>query len=185
MKRLSSVVLAAAALCMVAAPSAKAQGTLRYGFSAGLLMPTSTYKQGDKLGWVGGVGATYWLPGNFGVRGELSYSQTSHDSATFGAAGHTKLIGGMASAVYALNPASAPARIILSAGLGFYNVKGDANGVSAPSSTKVGFGGGAAVAFKLGTGSTRLVVAGRYQSVSTSPSSLSFIPITVGLSFGK
>jgi hypothetical protein len=91
----------------------------------------------------------------------------------------------MASAVYALNPASAPARIILSAGLGFYNVKGDANGISAPSSTKVGFGGGAAVAFKLGTGSTRVVVAGRYQSVSTSPSSLSFIPITVGLSFGK
>jgi len=184
MKRLSSVVLVATALCMVAASSAKAQGTLRYGFSGGLLLPTGNYKSGDKLGWVGGVGATYWLPGNFGVRGELSYSQTSHDSATFGAAGHTKIIGGMASAVYALNPASAPARIILSAGLGFY-MKLDANGVSLPSSTKVGFGGGAAVAFKLGAGSTRLVVASRYQSVSTSPSSLSFIPITVGLSFGK
>jgi len=183
MKRLSSVVLAAAALCLVAS-SAKAQGTLRYGFNGGLLLPTGNYKSGDKLGWVGGVGATYWLPGNFGVRGELSYSQTSHDSAATGFGGHTKMIGGMASAVYALNPASAPARIILSAGLGFYNVKIDANGVSAPSSTKVGFGGGAAVAFKLGTGSTRLVVASRYQTVSTSPS-LNFIPITVGLSFGQ
>src|SRR2546427_12556425 len=121
MKRLSSVVLVATALCMVAASSAKAQGTLRYGFSGGLLLPTGNYKSGDKLGWVGGVGATYWLPGNFGVRGELSYSQTSHDSATFGAAGHTKIIGGMASAVYALNPASPPPRIILSTGLGLYN----------------------------------------------------------------
>jgi len=184
MKRLSSVVLVATALCMVAASSAKAQGTLRYGFSGGLLLPTGNYKSGDKLGWVGGVGATYWLPGNFGVRGELSYSQTSHDSAAVGFSGHTKLIGGMASAVYALNPASAPARIILSAGLGFYNVKLDANGVSLPSSTKVGFGGGAAVAFKLGAGSTRLVVASRYQTVSASPS-LNFIPITVGFSFGK
>ena len=185
MKRLSSVLLAAGALCVVAASPAKAQGSLRYGFSGGLLMPTGNYKTGDKVGWVGGVGATYWLPGNFGVRAELSYSQTSHDSATFGAAGHTKLLGGMASAVYALNPASAPARIILSAGLGIYHVNADANSGALPSSTKVGFGGGAAVAFKLGAGSTRLVVASRYQSVSTSPSSLNFIPITVGLSFGK
>ncbi len=184
MKQIGSVVLAAAALCVVAASSARAQGTLRYGISGGLLMPTGNYKTDDKIGWVGGVGATYWLPGNLGVRGELSYSQTSHDSATFGAAGHTKLLGGMASALYALNPASAPARIILSAGLGLYHVKVDANGGATPSSTKVGFGGGVAVAFKLGAGSTRLVVASRYQSVST-PTSLNFIPITVGLTFGK
>jgi len=183
MKRISMAVLAVAALSVIAASSAKAQGSLRYGISGGLLMPTGNYNTLDKMGWVAGAGATYWLPGNIGVRAELSYSQTSHDSAATGIGGNTKLIGGMASAVYALNPASAPARIILSAGLGLYNVKADLNGVSG-SSTKVGFGGGAAVAFKLGAGSTRLIVASRYQSVSASPS-LSFIPITVGLSFGK
>jgi hypothetical protein len=98
--------------------------------------------------------------------------------------GNSKIIGGMASVVYALNPATAPARILISGGVGMYNVKIDAGGVSG-SETKVGFGGGAAVAFKMGTGSTRLVLGTRFTSVSTSGSSITFLPITVGLTFGK
>jgi hypothetical protein len=158
-------------------------GTLRYGVSAGLLLPMGDYNTADKMGWVAGAGATYWFAGssNFGVRADLSYSSTSHDG---GISGNTKILGGMASAVYALMPASAPARIILHAGLGMYNVKIDVSGTSA-SESKIGFGGGAAVAFKLGTGSTRLVVGTRYTSVSTSGSSTTFLPLTVGLSFGK
>jgi hypothetical protein len=183
MKRFGLVMLAAA-LCVVAARPVMAQG-VRYGVSAGLLMPMGDYNTLDKLGFVGGVGATYWLAGQpIGIRGDLSYSQTSHDEAV-SVAGHTKIIGGMASVVYALNPASAPARILLNAGLGFYNVKIDATGGSSASESKIGFGGGAAVAFKMGTGGTRLVVGTRFTSVSTSGSSLSFLPITVGLTFGK
>ncbi len=193
MKRLGLAVLTMA-LCVAVARPAMAQrraggamGTLRYGISGGIVMPMGDYNTIDKLGFVGGVGATYWLPGtgNIGVRGDLSYSQTSHDEAVTTAAGHTKIIGGMASFVYALNPASAPARILLNAGLGFYNVKIDATGAGSASESKVGFGGGAAVAFKLGTGSTRLVVGSRFTSVSTSGSSTTFLPITVGLTFGK
>jgi len=184
MKRLGLVLLAVA-LCVVAARPVMAQGNLRYGVSAGLLMPMGNYNTADKLGFVGGVGATYWLAGQpIGIRGDLSYSQTSHDPAvTF--AGHTKIIGGMASVVYALNPASAPARILLNAGLGFYNVKIDVTGGGSASESKIGFGGGVAVAFKMGTGGTRLIVGTRYTSVSTSGSSTAFLPITVGLSFGK
>jgi len=37
----------------------------------------------------------------------------------------------------------------------------------------------------MGTGSTRLIVGTRYTSVSTSGSPTAFLPITVGLSFGK
>ncbi len=187
MKRFGLVLLVAA-LCVVAARPVMAQramaqsGSLRYGISGGVLLPMGDYNTFDKMGFVGGVGATYWLAGQpIGVRGDVSYSQSSHD---VGGAGHTKIIGGMASVVYALNPASAPARIMLNAGLGFYNVKIDATGGSA-SESKIGFGGGAAVAFKLGTGSTRLVVGTRYTSVSTSGGSTTFLPITVGLSFGK
>jgi len=182
MKRLGLVLLALA-LCVVAARPVMAQGSLRYGVSAGILMPMGTYNDGDKLGWVAGAGATYWLPGtgNIGIRADAAYSQTKHD---FNVTGNTKIIGGMASFVYALQPASAPARVMLNAGVGLYNVKITANTASG-SETKVGFGGGAAVAFKMGTGSTRLVVASRFTSVSTSGSSLSFLPITVGLSFGK
>ena len=180
MKRLGLVILAVA-LCVVAARPVMAQGHLRYGVSAGLLMPLGDYNKFDKMGFVGGAGATYWLAGQpIGIRGDLSYSQSKHDVG----AGNTKIAGGMASVVYALNPASAPARIILSGGLGFYNVK-VSSGTASASESKIGFGGGAAVSFKLGTGSTRLVVGTRYTSVSTSGSSTTFLPLTVGLTFGK
>ena len=180
MKRLG-LVMVAVALCAVASRPAMAQG-VRYGISAGVLLPMGNYGDADKMGFVGGVGATYWLAGQpIGIRGDVSYSQTSHDG---GVTGNSKIIGGMASVVYALNPATAPARILISGGVGMYNVKIDAGGVSG-SETKVGFGGGAAVAFKMGTGSTRLVLGTRFTSVSTSGSSITFLPITVGLTFGK
>jgi hypothetical protein len=183
MKRFGLTILAVA-LCVVAARPAMAQG-VRYGVSAGVLLPMGDYNTADKMGFVGGVGATYWLAGQpIGIRGDVSYSQSSHDEAVT-VAGHTKIIGGMASVVYALNPASAPARIMLTAGLGFYNVKIDATGGGSASESKIGFGGGAAVAFKMGTGSTRLVVGTRFTSVSTTGGSTTFLPITVGLTFGK
>lgn len=181
MKRFGLVLLAVMALT-ISASSAMAQGSLRYGVSAGVLMPMGDYNTADKMGFVGGAGATYWLAGQpVGIRGDVSYSQSSHD----GVGGNTKIIGGMASVVYALNPATAPARILLTGGLGFYNVKVDVTGFGSASESKIGFGAGAAVAFKLGTGSTRLVVGSRFTSVSTSGSSTTFLPITVGLVFGK
>jgi len=180
MKRISSVVLAAAVLCVAVAPSVRAQGSLRYGFNVGLLMPTGNYNTIDKMGWIANAGATYWLPGNIGVRVDGSYSQTSHkDQLGSPVPGSTKIAGGMASLVYALMPASAPARVFVTAGIGLFNVKSDT------SVTKVGFGGGAGVALKLGPSPMRLVLASRFTSISQSGSSLAFLPITVGLSFGK
>jgi Outer membrane protein beta-barrel domain len=181
MKRLGMVLLAVTLGVAAARPAMaqKATGSLRYGISAGVLLPMGNYGDADKMGFVGGAGATYWLPAlPIGIRGDLSYSQSSHD----GIDGNTKIMGGMASVVYSLNPASAPARILLTGGLGYYNVK---ESVSAVSESKVAFGGGVAVAFKMGTGSTRLVVGTRYTSVSTSGSSTTFLPLTVGLTFGK
>ena len=180
MKRINMALFAAAVLCVAMAPAVRAQGSLRYGVNVGLLKPMSTYNDFDKLGWTAGVGATYWLPSNIGVRLEGTYSQTSHKD--FGGSpvpGNTKIAGGMASLVYALMPASAPARVFISAGLGLYNVKADT------SVTKVGFGGGAGVALKLGPSSMRLVIATRYTSISTAGSSTGFVPLTVGLTFGK
>ncbi len=47
------------------------------------------------------------------------------------------------------------------------------------------FGFGAGIALPLGTGGNRLFAETRYTSVSTSGSSLNFLPIVVGISFGK
>ena len=83
----------------------------------------------------------------------------------------------------ALMPASAPARLMITGGVGYYNID---LGSGIAKQSKIGFGGGAAVAFKMGTSSTRFVVATRYTSVSTDGTSrLNFLPITVGLTFGK
>ncbi|HMA44100.1 MAG TPA: hypothetical protein VKO86_08795, partial [Gemmatimonadales bacterium] len=68
-------------------------------------------------------------------------------------------------------------------GVGYYNVKISAGGVSA-SESKVGFGGGAGLAFKVGTGDTRLFVEGKFVSVSTSGNSTTFLPIRAGIRFG-
>src|SRR6266566_466057 len=63
----------------------------------------------------------------FDGRADASYSQTSHD---FNVSGNTKIFGAMASFVYALMPASAPARLILNAGVGLYTLRIEAGGWS-------------------------------------------------------
>ena len=174
MKRTLLAVFAVGCLTLVAVPQVSAQG-LRWGVNVGILMPTGDYNTIDKPGWIVGAGATKWLTGGqLGVRGDFSYGTTKHD-----AGGETKIVGGMASLVYGLGSATASARPFVTGGLGFYNV--DFGGFS---DSKLAFGVGAGVMFKVGTGGMRAVVATRYTSVSLDPS-LTFLPITVGLTFGK
>ena len=175
MKRTLHAGLVLVCLAAVAAPTLSAQG-IRWGVSAGVLMPMGDYNTIDKMGWVVGGGATYWLTGGtLGVRGDLAYSSTKHDIG-----GETKIIGGMASLVYGLGSASASMRPFLNGGIGFFNIDGGGG-----SDTKVGFGIGGGLMFKAGTGGMRVVVATRYTSVSSNGSTLSWLPITVGLTFGK
>jgi hypothetical protein len=183
MKRIS---LVAAALCVAVAAPVSAQaptpGGLRYGIHAGALLPMGNYADFDKLGWVAGAGGTYWLTGgSLGIQVDGSYSQTSHD----GVPGKSNIVGGLASLVYGLSPATASARPFISGGLGYYNVKVDDGAGTSVSESKVGFGIGAGVSLKMGTSSNRIIIATRYTSVSTSGSSTTFLPLTVGLSFGK
>lgn len=180
MKRFGLALLAVMALVVVAAAPASAQG-IRWGVGAGLLMPMGDYADGDKLGFTGGVGGTYNLPGGVGIRAEVSYGTTSEKSGV--TAHKTKILGGMASVVYSF--ASAGPRPYVMGGLGLSNVKFDPATGSDVSETKVAFGFGAGVALPLGTGGNRLFAETRYTSVSRSGSSLNFLPIVVGISFGK
>lgn len=181
MKRTLLAILAVGCLTAVAAPTASAQG-LRWGVNVGVLMPMGDYNTADKPGWIVGGGATNWLSGGqLGIRGDVSYGTTKHD----GAGGDTKIIGGMASVVYALGSRAGSAFPFVTGGLGFYNVKVVVTGFPDASESKLAFGAGAGVSVKMGTGGMRLVLASRFTSVSTAGSSLTFLPITVGLSFGK
>jgi opacity protein-like surface antigen len=177
------VALSLVALISIAgAGSLSAQGT-RFGIGGGLLVPTGTYKDADKMGWLVSGDATYWLMGApVGIRADVQYSQTSEKSGVL--AHKTKIIGGLAEVVYAFGTKAEAVRPYILGGVGYYNVKIDVSGSSA-SESKVGFGGGAGLAFKLGTGGTRFFVEGKFVSVATSGSSTSFLPISAGFRFGK
>jgi opacity protein-like surface antigen len=177
MKRFGLVLLAVMALVVAARP-ASAQ-SIRWGLGAGLLMPMGDYADADKMGYTAGLGGTYNLPSGVGIRADISYGTTSEKDGV--GAHSTKILGGMASVVYAFG--SAGPKPYLLGGIGLSNVKVEAGGVS-DGETKVSFGFGAGVAFPLGTGGNRLFAETRYTSVSTTVKA-TFLPIIVGISFGK
>lgn len=179
MKRLLLAVFALA--CLAGVGNLSAQG-VRFGIGGGLLMPMSDYKNGDKSGFLAGVDGTYWLAGQqIGIRLDATYSQTSEKSGV--PAHKTKMIGGMAEIVYAFMTPADQIRPYILGGVGMFNVKLSATGADT-SVTKVGFGGGAGIAFKVGSGSTRIFVEGRYTSVKAFDVTLPFIGIKAGVRFG-
>lgn len=173
-----------ALISIAGAGSLSAQG-VRFGIGGGLVMPTGDYKTADKLGWLVGADATYWLMGApVGIRLDAQYSQTSHKN---GVDGNSKIIGGMGELVYAFGTDKEQIRPYILGGIGLFNVKVTVPSASFDTSvTKVGFGGGAGLAFKMGAGGTRFFVEGKFVSVSTGGgSNTTFLPIRAGFRFGK
>jgi len=104
------------------------------------------------------------------------YGQTSHKSGL--ASGSTTLTGATGDFLYHLGNRAATVRPYVLGGLGFYNV--DASGASA---SKLALGAGGGILFGIGT--MHAFLEGRYMSVQTSGSSLTFSPVTLGLMFGR
>ncbi|HET9708553.1 MAG TPA: outer membrane beta-barrel protein [Gemmatimonadales bacterium] len=182
MKRVALTVVALVSIA--GAGSLSAQG-VRFGIGGGLVMPTGDYKTADKMGFLVGADATYWLMGApVGIRVDAQYSQTSHKN---GVDGNSKIIGGMGEVVYAFGTNKAQVRPYILGGIGIFNVKVTSPSFGVDTSvTKVGFGGGAGVAFKMGAGGTRFFVEGKFVSVSTGGgSNTTFLPIRAGFRFGK
>ena len=180
MKRMVLGILAV--VCMAGIGSLSAQG-VRFGIGGGVVMPMGDYKNVDKLGWLASADFTYWLSSApIGIRADGQYSQTTHKN---GVDGNSKIIGGMAELVYAFGTQADQIRPYILGGVGFYNVKVTIPSASVDTSvSKIGFGGGAGVAFKLGSGSTRFFVEGKFVNVSTEGGSTTFLPIKAGIRFG-
>ncbi len=177
------VILTLIALISIAGVGSLAAQGMRFGIGGGLLVPLGTYKDADKMGWLVGADATYWLLGApVGIRADIQYSQT--DSKSGITPSHTtKLIGGLAEAVYAFGKKADAVRPYILGGVGYYNVKIDVTGLGSGSTSKVGFGGGAGLAFKLGPSGARFFVEGKYVSVSTTGGSTNFLPVRAGIRF--
>ncbi len=165
------------ALGLLAAPTLRAQSQptegIRFGFGFGATLPMSDYGNVDKMGYhVLGALQMPISASPVHLRVDVMYSQTSHDVGS----GNTTLFGGTVDALYHLGDRAASARPYILGGLGLYNVDG-----LGPSQSKLafGFGGG----FLFGLSGLNAFVEARYMSVQTSGSSLTFVPITVGLMF--
>jgi opacity protein-like surface antigen len=178
MKRTSLGALAVAiALC--AAMPLRAQliqrtEGFRFGLGLGATLPMGDYGDLDKMGInILGVFETPIANSPLYLRADGIYSSTSHD----GSSGSTGILGGTASALYHFSAPAAQARPYVLGGLGIYNVDPGSG-----SQTKIGYGLGGGVTFNIG-GLSAFAEA-RYVSVQTSPSSITFVPLTVGLMFG-
>jgi len=183
MKRIRLVEVCA---LLLGAATAAAQG-VRYGVGAGLLLPVGDYHSLDKAGWIAGADVTYWLPsGSIAIRAEGSYSRTGQKQGACCLSDHTiAMAGGLVDVVYAFGNTADQIRSYLIAGVGFYNWRLSAPGFTPSSETKLGVGGGAGVAYKVGRGSTRLFLEGKVTSITVNGVSYVSIPIRVGLRFGK
>jgi hypothetical protein len=142
-----------------------------YGLGAGLILPTGDYGTADKMGWhVMGLIQLPIAQSPIHLRFDGMYGMTSNKAP---ATGSIKLAGATADLLYHLGERASSIRPYILGGLGFFHV-GDGT-----SESKVAFGLGGGILFGMGT--MHAFLEGRYMSVQTSGSSLTFLPITFGL----
>jgi hypothetical protein len=178
MKRIRLGILALA-LGLFATPALGAQQTqptegIRFGVGGGLTLPIGNYGDVDKAGWhVMGLIQFPISQSPIHARFDAMYGQTSHDVGS----GNTTLTGATGDLLYHLGNRASTVRPYVLGGLGFYNA--DFGGAS---ESKFAFGVGGGILFSIGT--MHAFLEGRYMSVQTSPS-LNFLPVTLGLMFGR
>lgn len=165
----------ALALGLCAAPALQAQKAqptegISYGLGAGLILPMGDYGKADKAGWhVMGLIQLPIAQSPIHLRFDGMYGMTSDKAG----GGSIKLAGATADLLYHLGERASSIRPYILGGLGFFHV-GDGT-----SQSKVAFGLGGGILF--GVGTMHAFLEGRYMSIQTSGSSLTFLPITVGL----
>jgi hypothetical protein len=175
--RFGILTLALGLLAMPALHGQHAQPTegIRFGVGGGITLPTGDYGTVDKAGWhVLGLIQLPISQSPIHLRFDALYGSTSHKSG-FGS-GNTKLTGATADLLYHLGDHAASVRPYVLGGLGIFDVS------DGSSTSKFAFGLGGGILF--GVGTMHAFAEARYISVQTS-SSLTFIPISVGLMFGR
>jgi hypothetical protein len=192
MTRRIALTAAAVLLSLTLAPDAHAQAQMmpHFGISAGASIPQSSFGDGVNTGYnVNGM-INIGVPlSPLGFRGEVGWNR--FDLSGSNVSGNVRMLNG------AVNVVLAPSTIMTAkpyfiAGMGAYNVRGSTRNsrllggdalIADPASTRLGFNGGVGLAFGLGPVGTLLEA--RYVTVNgaNGNSSLSFVPISFGISF--
>ncbi|HWE41450.1 MAG TPA: outer membrane beta-barrel protein [Gemmatimonadaceae bacterium] len=193
MTRRIAFTAAAALLSLTLAPAADAQAQVmpHFGISAGASIPQSSFGDGVNTGYNLNGMINVGVPlSPLGFRGEVGWNR--FDLSGNNASGNVRMVNGAVNVVLAPSTVMS-AKPYFIAGLGAYNVKTSVSGSggilggsafsSSSSDTRLGFNGGIGFAFGLGPVGTLLEA--RYVSVngSNGGSSLSFVPISFGISF--
>jgi outer membrane protein with beta-barrel domain len=167
--------LLALALGLCATPALQAQHPqptegVSFGVGGGVTLPVSDYGTSDKAGWhLLGLIQLPISQSPIHLRFDVLYGSTSHK----GGGGNTTLTGGTADLLYHLGDRASSVRPYVLGGLGVFNVS------DGSSTTKFAFGLGGGILF--GVGAMHAFLEGRYMSIQSSGSSLTFLPVTVGL----
>jgi opacity protein-like surface antigen len=170
---------------ILSAQAAQAQA-LSFGVGGGIVVPTGTLANGIGTGWSGTALLRVQPPASpIGLQVDAFYTHFGLD----GGAGHSRLLGGTANAVYAF-PGVSMARPYLIGGLGLYNGKTTSTVLgSTDAATKFGVNAGAG--FNFGLGKAQLFAEGRFHAMFKSVTDVStgtektgyMIPLTVGVRF--
>lgn len=192
MKRLLQVVgVAALAAAPMVAGAQEATKTIGFGVSGGLSQPMGDFADAFKTGF-GVAGHVYFMPAgmpNLAIRGNVGFDRwaAKTDEEFEGLDANFRTLSGGADVIYRL-PTSGGVRPYVLAGLGLYNGKvtfsGDGASVSSDATSKLAFGGGAGLEFKLSGFSTFAEV--RYVSRTkeeNAESSINWVPVVFGVKF--
>ena len=175
MRVMSHVALGLAAT-LLAAPALRAQAS--FSVAAGAAVPVGSTADGVKMGYNATIGVGFKPPlAPIGLRIEGALNQMDAKGT---ASGSSRIMAGIANLT--LSGAGMPIPMgYLIGGVGMYNFSVTGTPIKPPSETKLGFNVGAGINFHL-TGFSTFLEA-RFHYVSTSGSSVKFIPITFGLKF--
>ena len=193
MTRHIALTAAAALLSITLASRAQAQAQVmpHFGIAGGASVPLSSFGDGVNTGYnVSGMVNVGVPLSPIGFRGEVGWNR--FDLSGNDVSGNVRMVNGTLNAVLAPSTIMT-AKPYLIAGVGMYNVKTSVdNGggllggnafANESSDTRLGFNGGIGLAFGLGPVGTLLEA--RYVTVNgkNGSSSLSFVPVTFGISF--
>jgi len=178
--------LACVLLALTFAAPAVAKDAPSFILGGGLTLPLADYGNVDGTGFDLGAGVSVPLgSGAFAAQLDGLFSRTGHD----GVPGHTRIAGGMVGLVYRA-PMKRSMKPYVRAAIGLLNVKtSQLIGIGfdtlpySYSETKPSFGGGVGV--MIGLGRTDLFVEGRVIVVNTADRSTTFVPLTIGIAFGR
>jgi Outer membrane protein beta-barrel domain len=180
---------AAGLLGLLLAPQLFAQG-IQFSLSGGVSLPSGEYNTVAKTGWHAGAGLL--LGGRtrpLGLQIDADYGHFPLDASGAGGSFDVgqRFISGTVDVAYRFQTsAESRLRPYVLGGIGVYNSKGtgsDADLFGASSATDFGLNAGAG--FDYIAGGATLFLEGRFHNIFSDPSNTQFIPLTIGVRFGR